>query len=78
MNQTLEQLLTALKFPDEEQLQSVFALSAAVEEGGLRPLDDCLLDEIRRRSAEYDAGSFQAIPWVEAKERTHQRVLGKG
>ncbi|HTU91681.1 MAG TPA: addiction module protein [Gemmataceae bacterium] len=70
MNQTVEQLLqAALKLPDEEQLQLVSALTAAVEERGLRPFDDSWLEEIRRRSAEYDAGSIQAIPWAEVNER---------
>ena len=74
MNQTVEQLLqAALKLPDAEQLQLVSALTAAVEERGLRPFDDSWLEEIQRRSAEYDSGSVQAIPWAEVKERVHLR-----
>jgi putative addiction module component (TIGR02574 family) len=74
MNQTVEQhLQAALKLPDEEQLQLVSALTAAVEERGLRPFDDSWLEEVRCRSAEYDAGSVQAIPWAEVKERERQR-----
>jgi putative addiction module component (TIGR02574 family) len=70
MNQNVEQLLqAALKLPDEDQLQLVSALTAAVEERGLRPFDDSWLEEIRRRSAEYDTGSVQAIAWSEVKER---------
>ncbi len=73
MNPTVEQLLqAALKLPDEEQLQLVSAFTAAVEEAGLRPFDDSWLEEIRRRSAEYDAGSVQAIPWAEVKDRIRQ------
>jgi putative addiction module component (TIGR02574 family) len=73
MNQTVEQLLqAALKLPDEQQLLLVSALTAAVEERGLRPFDDSWLEEIRRRSAEYDAGSVQTIPWAEVKEPTRQ------
>lgn len=76
MNQTVEQLLqAALKLPDEEQLQLVSALTAAVEERGLRPFDDSWLEEIRRRSAEYDADSVQAIPWAEVKERARQQEI---
>jgi putative addiction module component (TIGR02574 family) len=79
MNQTVEQLLqAALKLPDEEQLQLVSALTAAVEERGLRPFDDSWLEEIQRRSAEYDAGAVQAIPWAEVKERARQRTVGNG
>jgi putative addiction module component (TIGR02574 family) len=74
MNQAVEELLqAALKLPDEEQLQLVSALMAAVEERGLRPFDDAWLEEIRRRSAEYDAGTVQPIPWSEVKERARRR-----
>lgn len=76
MNQTVEQLLqAALKLPDEEQLQLVSALTAAVEERELRPFDDSWLEEIQRRSAEYDSGSVQAIPWSEVKGRARQRTV---
>jgi putative addiction module component (TIGR02574 family) len=79
MNQAVEQLLqAALKLPDEEQLQLVSALTAAVEERGLRPFDDSWLEEVRHRSAEYDAGVVQAIPWAEVKERARLRALGNG
>jgi putative addiction module component (TIGR02574 family) len=79
VNKTVEQLLqAALKLPDEEQLQLVSALTAAVEERGLRPFDDTWLEEIRRRSAEYDAGGVQPIPWAEVKERARQRKSRNG
>ena len=48
MNQAIDQLLqAALQLPDEDQLQLVSALTAAVEERGLRPFDDSWLEEIR-------------------------------
>jgi putative addiction module component (TIGR02574 family) len=79
MNPAVEQVLqAALQLPDEDQLQLVSALTAAVEERGLRPFDDSWLEEIRRRSAEYDAGSVQAIPWAEVKERARQRASRNG
>jgi putative addiction module component (TIGR02574 family) len=79
MNKSVEQLLqAALKLPDEEQLQLVSALTAAVEERGLRPFDDTWLEEVRRRSAEYDAGGVQPIPWTEVKERARQRKSRDG
>lgn len=79
MSQNVDQLLqAALALPDEEQLQLVAALVAAVDERGLRPFDDFWLEEIRRRSAEYDAGSVQAIPWAEVKEGARQKVTGRG
>lgn len=73
MRQGVEQLLqAALALSDEEQLQLIAALFAAVDERGLRPFDDSWLEEVRRRSAEYDAGSIQAIPWAEVKERARR------
>ena len=52
MNQLVDQLLqAALKLTDEDQLQLVSALTAAVEERGLRLFDDSWLEEIGRRSA---------------------------
>ena len=52
MNPAVVQLLqAALKLPDEDQLQLVSSLAAAVEERGLRPFDDSWLEEIRRRSS---------------------------
>jgi putative addiction module component (TIGR02574 family) len=79
MSQTVEQLFqAALKLSDGEQLQLVSALTAAVEERGLKPFDDSWLEEIARRSAEYDGGSVQSIPWSEVKERARQRMLRNG
>jgi putative addiction module component (TIGR02574 family) len=79
MKQAVEQVLqAALKLPDEDQLQLLSALTAAAEERGLRPFDDSWLEEVRRRSAEYDAGSVQPIPWSEVKERARQRATRNG
>jgi putative addiction module component (TIGR02574 family) len=79
MNQAVDQLLqAALKLPDEDQLQLMAALTAAAEERGLRPFDDSWLEEIRRRSAEFDAGTMKPIPWAEVKERARQRARRHG
>lgn len=70
MAPAVQQLLqSALALPDEEQMQFVTALLAAVDERGLRPFDDEWLAEVQRRSAEYDAGGVQPIPWAEVKEK---------
>jgi putative addiction module component (TIGR02574 family) len=77
MSQTVEQLFqAALKLSDTEQLQLVSALTAAVEERGLKPFDDSWLEEIGRRSAEFDAGTVKPIPWAEVKERARQKDRG--
>jgi putative addiction module component (TIGR02574 family) len=79
MIQAVDQLLqAALRLPDEEQLQLVSALLAAVEERGLRPFDDAWLEEARRRSAEYDAGAVRPVPWAEVKERARQKADSRG
>lgn len=67
-----ELLNAALALPDNEQLQLVAALVAAVDERGLRPFDDIWLEEIQRRSAAYDAGVMHAIPWSAVKEKTRR------
>lgn len=73
LTKQVQQLLqSALALPDEEQMELVAALLAAVDERGLRPFDDASLAEIQRRSAEYDAGGVQAIPWSEVKERARR------
>jgi putative addiction module component (TIGR02574 family) len=78
MQQNIDQILqAALLLPDEVQLRLVSALTAAVEERGLRPFDDWWLGEIQRRSAEYDAGSVQRISWSEVKERARQQVSSR-
>jgi putative addiction module component (TIGR02574 family) len=79
MSQGVQELLqAALTLSDEEQLQLVAALIAAVDERGLRPFDDLWLEEIQRRSAEFDAGSVRPIPWSEVKERARQGMPGRG
>jgi putative addiction module component (TIGR02574 family) len=78
MSQGVQQLLqAALALSDEEQLQLVAALVAAVDERGLRPFDDSWLEEVQRRSAEYDAGGVEPIPWSEVKERARRESLGR-
>ena len=71
MRQSVDRVLhAALSLPDEEQWQLVAALVSAVDERGLRPFDDSWLAEIQRRSAQFDAGSVQAIPWSEVRARS--------
>jgi putative addiction module component (TIGR02574 family) len=71
MSQGVQQLFrAALSLSDEEQLELVAALVAAVDERGLRPFDDSWLVEVNRRSAEYDAGGIVPIPWTDVKSRT--------
>ncbi len=75
MTHSVQQILhSALALSDDEQLQLVSALLAAVDERGLRPFDDAWVAEIQRRSAEYDRGTVQPIPWSEVRQ---QAALGE-
>ncbi len=75
MGQGVQELFqAALELSDEEQLQLV----AAVDERGLHPFDDSWLEEIQRRSAEYDDSAVKPIPWSEVKERARRQSLSRG
>jgi putative addiction module component (TIGR02574 family) len=77
MQRNVDQILqAALSLPDEEQLRLVSALTAAVEERGLRPFDDWWLGEIERRSAEYETGGVQATPWADVQKRARRQGSG--
>ncbi len=69
-----ELLQAALALSDEERLQLVAALTAAVDERGLRPFDDTWLEEARRRPEEYDSGATRATPWAVVKERARRQA----
>ena len=79
MSQSVDQLLqAALALPDNDQMQLVVALASAVDERGLRPFDDSWLEEIRRRSTEFDAGAVKAVHWSEVKERARRGATTRG
>lgn len=79
MSQGVQHLLdAALALSDEEQLELVAALTAAVDERGLHSHDPAWLEEIDRRSAEYDAGVVQPIPWAEVQGRARQELRDRG
>ncbi len=79
MSQGVQDLFqAALALSDEEQLQLLPALGAAADERGLRPADDAWLAEVQRRSAEYDVGGIEPIPWAEVKERARRELPDRG
>ena len=78
MSPTTEQLLnSALALPEPERIEFVDALLAQCASHGVPELDDAWLAEIRRRSAEIDAGTATLTPWPEVKRRVRQRLEGR-
>ncbi len=74
MSPGTEQVLqTALALPAGDQIELIEALIAALDHADSQPLDDSCMVEIRRRSAEYDAGQVTPIPWSVVSERARRR-----
>lgn len=67
----------AMALPEEQRWELVEALmdGDATTEGS--SLDDAYLAEIRRRSAEIDAGTAELTPWSVVRERAWRRVEGR-
>ena len=61
-------LLTAQTLPRDERIELVEALVAGLN--GQPALDETTWAEIRRRSAEYDAGGITPIPWSVVLQRS--------
>jgi len=68
----------ALALPEEERLQLIDALLAALDQNGTPPLDEAWLAEVRHRSAAFDAGEVTPIPWSEVKERARRGERPRG
>jgi putative addiction module component (TIGR02574 family) len=60
-------LSDASQLPLDARIQLIEALWETVPEGALPSLSDEWLAEINRRSAEYDAGLVQPIPWEQIR-----------
>ena len=60
-------LADASRLPLSERIQLIEALWDTVPAGSCPPLTDEWLAEIQRRSAEYDAGSIETIPWEQIR-----------
>jgi len=66
---TRELLESARALPSAAQVELIEALIAGLDEVDPEPLDEATMAEIQRRSAEYDAGQVQPIPWSEVRAR---------
>jgi putative addiction module component (TIGR02574 family) len=70
MSPSTEQLFQAAQsLPEADQVELIDALITALDEANSRPLDAAWLQEIQRRSAEYDAGQIIPVPWAEVRTR---------
>jgi putative addiction module component (TIGR02574 family) len=66
-------LADAARLPIGERVQLIEALWETVPEDALPGLSAEWLDEIKRRSAEYDAGLVQPIPWETIRSDAKRR-----
>ena len=68
MSPNAEQVFQAARaLPPAEQVELIDALIAALDEGVAPPLDPDWMQEIQRRSQEYDAGLVKPVPWSEVQ-----------
>jgi putative addiction module component (TIGR02574 family) len=67
-------LADASRLPVVERIQLIEALWDTLPGDALPPLSDEWLAEIERRSAEYDSGSVQAVPWEQIRADALRRA----
>ena len=60
-------LADAARLPVVERIQLIEALWDTLPADSLPPLTDEWVAEIQRRSAEYDAGAVQTVPWEQIR-----------
>jgi hypothetical protein len=73
MSPVAEQLFqAALALPEEDRWELLDALLAAQDQADRLPFDPAWLGEIRRRSAEVDAGAVPLTPWSVVRERVRR------
>jgi putative addiction module component (TIGR02574 family) len=71
-------LADAAQLPVDARIQLIDALWNTLPDDALPPLSDEWLAEINRRSAEYDAGLVQPIPWEQVRADAGRRIKGAG
>ena len=57
-----------------DHIQLIEALWDTVPADSLPPLTDEWLEEIQRRSAEYESGAVQTVPWEQVRADALRRV----
>lgn len=66
-------LQNAIQLSPVERLQLIEAIWESVPQESMPPLSQEWLDEIERRSNEYDAGNSTAIPWETVRDEAFAR-----
>jgi putative addiction module component (TIGR02574 family) len=64
----------ASQLPVPDRVQLVEALWDTLPDDALPPLSDEWIEEIRRRSAEFDAGAVKGAPWEEIRAEAFRRA----
>ena len=67
-------LSQASQLPAAQRIQLIEALWDTVAEEDVPPLSDEWIAEIQRRSAEFDAGKVETIPWEKVRAEALQRA----
>ena len=75
---TQEILESAQTLPTAAQVELIEALIAGLDEADPEPLDDAWMAEIQGRSAHFDAGQVQPVPWSEVRDRAHGGESSRG
>jgi putative addiction module component (TIGR02574 family) len=75
---TQEVLESAQALPTAAQVELIEALIASLDEADPEPLDEAWMAEIQRRSADFDAGRVQPIPWAEVRDRMRRGESSRG
>lgn len=69
-------LAEASQLPLDARIHLIDALCDTLPDDAMPPLSDEWLAQIQRRSAEYDAGSVQPIPWEQIRAEASRRLNG--
>ena len=67
-------LADAASLPVADRIQLIDAIWDTLPTDSLPPLSDEWVAEIQRRSAEYDSGSAETVPWEQVKAEAMRRV----
>ncbi len=67
-------LADAARLSVAERIQLIEALWDTLPGDSLPPLSDEWVAEIQRRSAEYDSGSAETVPWEQVRADAMRRV----